>query len=95
MSRTFLFATCLLVLASAVHAVNPARESANGGGGVCPEAVAQAAAGHDASAVPATTDAVSQATPAPAATPTPAKRNAVARPRGGTRWHSFVPGMFK
>lgn len=91
MSRTLLFAAFLLA-ATAVQAVAPARESANGGGGICPEAEAQAVASSDeAAAEPAPQAGV------PAATPprTAAKSSAIARPRNGVRWHSFVPGMFK
>ena len=91
MSRSFLFAAFLLV-ATAVQAVSPARESANGGGGTCPEAEAQVANEEPAvTTEPAPPPSAAPATPTPVA----AKNSAIARPRNGVRWHSFVPGMFK
>ena len=76
-----------------MQAVSPARESANGGGGTCPEAEAQAVASETPAA---TTEPAPQANAAPAApAPAAAKNSAIARPRNGVRWHSFVPGMFK
>lgn len=95
MTRTTAFACCLLFAATAVQAVSPSRASANGGGN-CPET--QAALVEEA-AVPGTAAGGTAATPDPNAAPnsaaTPVKRNALARPRSGARWHSFLPGMFK
>jgi hypothetical protein len=92
MSRTILFAAFLLA-ATAVQAVSPARESANGGGGNCPEAEESAVA---ASAEPAPAVEPSRQAGAAPTTPAPvAPKGAVTRARNGARWHSFVPGMFK
>lgn len=90
MSRT-LFLAALLLVATSLHAATPARESANGGGGVCPELDAQASAAPvPAASEPAAAPAAAAPTPATAAT-----KPALARPRTAARWHSFVPGMFK
>ena len=89
--QRFALAIVLLAAAAMAQAVTPARQDANGSGGHCPEA--------EASETPVTADAAAPAEPAPAAGkaagPAPSKGGSVAKTRPGTRWHSFLPGMFK
>jgi hypothetical protein len=91
MSR-FLFALLLLAATVTAQAITPARQDADGAGGNCPgvDEIARAENAADPGAAPAT--------PAKAGTP-PAQPKAAsplsARPKSGTRWHSFLPGMFK
>jgi hypothetical protein len=92
MQRHLLTAALLLLLTAAAQAMTPARQDANGSGGSCPEAHA------DESTEPEVADAAA-ANPdpraAPAVAPRQAKVGAADRPRSGTRWHSYLPGMFK
>lgn len=83
----------LLLLAASAQGMTPDRESAHGGGS-CPEAPTDAAAEatpHPALAAGTEAD----ASGAPAAAPAPAEAAAASRVKPGTRWHSFLPGMFK
>lgn len=84
----------LLLLAASVtaQAVAPARESANGAGGTCPETEAVAAADEEEAAVEGRDAADPKAEAASQGT----KPAVLTRPnRTGPRWHSFLPGMFK
>ena len=89
--QRFALALFLLAAAAAVQAITPSRQDANGAGSTCPEAEASQA--DDEARVGETAE------PAPAAAkqavPTPSKGGSVAKTRTGTRWHSFLPGMFK
>jgi hypothetical protein len=85
--QRFVLALVLLAAAAAAQAITPSRQDANGAGGTCPE-----------SETAAVTDTGAPAGPAPAASktaPPQGKGGTSARPRSGTRWHSFLPGMFK
>jgi hypothetical protein len=96
MSSRYLLTLALLLLAATAQGMTPARHGANGGGS-CPEAHAEAAA--EAAAAPspvlAAGGAEADATAAPNAAPAPAKAANGSRVKPGTRWHSFLPGMFK
>ena len=96
MSSRYLLTLALLLLAATAQGMTPSRHGANGGGS-CPEAQAEAAAEAAASPHPvlAADGAEAQATAAPSAAPTPAKAADGNRVKPGTRWHSFLPGMFK
>ena len=84
------FAILFLAAALSAHAVTPSRQGANSSGGTCPESTAEAsvAAEEELAVEPAAV----AAKPAP---PARAKSGAVARPKAGMRWHSYLPGMFK
>lgn len=91
MSR-HLFALLLLAATVSAQAVTPARESANGAGGTCPEAEVDAVAVQEEPVVEPRTRAEAKAEAASQGT----KPAVLTRPnRTGTRWHSFLPGMFK
>jgi len=93
MSRTVL-TIALLVLAATAQGMTPARQGANSSSGQCPQTQAEAAAAIAApTAVPPTADPAAPA--ATAATPIAPKRDTLSRPTAATRWHSFLPGMFK
>lgn len=93
MSRTVL-TIALLLLAATAQGMTPARQDADSSSGQCPQAHAEAAAIAAPTAVPPTVadPAVPAAT---AATPIAPKRDVLSRPTAATRWHSFLPGMFK
>lgn len=83
---------CLALFGAALsaQAISPARESAGGSGGQCPEtATADVAAGEAA----ATPEAQSTSPAAPA--PVSNKAGNVTRGKQGARWHAFLPGMLK
>lgn len=93
MSRQLLLTAALLLLAASAQGMTPQRHDADGAGGTCPdaqaEARAQAAVQPDAHADPADPAA------APAAAPAPVKAVSATRAKPAARWHSFLPGMFK
>lgn len=91
MSR-HLVALLLLAATVSAQAVTPARESANGAGGTCPETAAAPAQGDEETAVASRDPATAKADAASQGS----KPAVLTRPnRTGTRWHSFLPGMFK
>lgn len=84
----------LLFLAAAAQGMTPNRAGANGGGS-CPEQ-AEAAAEAGTARDPVLTAGGDDVAPtAPSAVPAPAKATQGNRVKPGTRWHSFLPGMFK
>lgn len=95
MSRT-IFTLALLLLAATAQGMTPARQGASGSSGQCPQAQVEAAA---AIAAPATVPPTVADPAAPTATvatpPIAPKRDTLSRPTAATRWHSFLPGMFK
>jgi hypothetical protein len=90
-----LLTLALLFLAATAQGMTPNRAGANGGGS-CPEAqadvAAEAATARDPVLAAGGDDASSAA---PSAAPAPAKATQGNRVKAGTRWHSFLPGMFK
>ena len=86
----FALAFLLLAAATAVQAITPSRQDANGAGGNCPESDTVTVEEGDAVAPPEPAPAAAKAAAPPAT-----KGGSVAKTRPGARWHSFLPGMFK
>ena len=95
MSRT-LMTLALLLLAATAQGMSTVRQGANGSGGSCPQAQAEAAGADPVAAASRVANGEGEALPATEATGAPAPvKPAAARSRAGARWHSFLPGMFK